>query len=169
MPHSPFLPGQIVPASALQALDTQGTYDPVLTATTTNPNLGADGESSGAWQRSGHLITGWAQFFFSGTGVSAGSGNYQISLPFTADVSFLNPSTTVGAASVIGNGVCRAGTDPTGNSRQVQVVLSSAGLVRMNQLDGVGGQVTHNSPFTWNANSRISIIFSYLADPAGLP
>lgn len=73
-------------------------YAPTLTATTTNPNLGATGTADGDY----HIANGrcwWrATFVFNGAGVAAGSGNYRVLLPATPD------TTVSGGFSIVGEG-----------------------------------------------------------------
>lgn len=92
MHDQPFA-GQTIHADWAYYLDTSGTYTPALSASTTPPTLGDGSSQSGAWQRNGHLITGWASIQFGTSGVSAGSGAYIVSLPFDADVSTMVAST----------------------------------------------------------------------------
>jgi hypothetical protein len=72
------------------------TYTPVLGATTTNPTLGSGSQQFGNYILNGKMMSG--QFFVKfGSGLAAGSGQYQISLPpgFTYNA--------VGSAVPLGN------------------------------------------------------------------
>lgn len=56
-------------------------YTPILTATTTDPDLGSGGIARGGWQYvSGSLVWFWALIMF-GEDPDPGEGIYQISLP----------------------------------------------------------------------------------------
>lgn len=167
MPHDELSVGQIPSADRLQRLDTQGTYTPTLTATTTNPNLGADGEITGFWHRNGHRISGRVFFLFSGAGLSAGSGIFEISLPFDADLSIEIASGSVGVASQIGTGFLRDNST-SANSSAVFPRLFSANTFLMNRPTS-NAAVTEALPVPWAEGDRGSIQFAYLADPAGLP
>jgi hypothetical protein len=158
--------GKTIDADWAYYTSVSNAYAAALTATTTNPNLGADGTSVGSYHRSGHLITGFAQFFFSGAGLSAGSGAYEISLPFNADTSVMVASTLVGAGAQIGTGFLRD-SEPTTGHLIVNVQLVSASAVRLIR-SASNGAVTNATPFTWATGDRISINFSYVADPAVL-
>ena len=64
---------------------TATSYTPTLTAATTNPTLGTGSSVSSRYVRSGgRLVSYWGQVQFGTSGVNAGSGQYFISLPFTA-------------------------------------------------------------------------------------
>lgn len=127
----PFLAGEIPAAETLGELDI---YTPALTATTTNPNLGADGEATGRWHRIGpNVIVGGARFILEGTGVSTGSGVWQMSLPLPADLSILSAATAPGPSDVIGSGSLRR-VSPAGSApRNANLVLGleSATTVRL--------------------------------------
>lgn len=84
MPHPEFLSGEFVFAEELEALAARGTYTPELTAITTNPDLG-DGTAVGDFYVTGAQVTVMISLTF-GSGSSAGSGVYRISLPPGLDV-----------------------------------------------------------------------------------
>ena len=60
-------------------------YTPVLTATTTNPTLGTGSTTNGWYTRIQNFVMGIAYFAFGSSGAAAGSGDYFISLPVTAN------------------------------------------------------------------------------------
>lgn len=70
------------------------TYSPTLTASGGNPNLGSTGTASGAAKIIGKTCDWRAVFVWSGTGVSAGSGYWVVSLP----------ATPRGAFAIVGHG-----------------------------------------------------------------
>jgi hypothetical protein len=86
---------------------TLSTYTPVIAAQTTAPSLGA-GTSKGEYQDIQGIVMGSFLLEFVDPGVTVGSGEYGISLPFTADNTFHNVGTafnaTPGSFSVIGDG-----------------------------------------------------------------
>lgn len=168
MSHDEPFAGKTVNADRAYYLDTSGAYTPELTVDTgTDPDLGADGEAVGSWHRNGHLITFFARFLFSGTGVSAGSGSYLISVPFDADASVMEVSTTAAGATHIGIGFLRDNS-ATSNSVGCFPYFRTAAAVGM-RLDGTVGTVSSSAPFGWADGDRISISGTYIADPAGLP
>ena len=59
-------------------------WTPVLTGSGGNPNLGSTGTITGRYCRIGNTIIAHGQFTFGGSGISAGTGNYQIDLPVNA-------------------------------------------------------------------------------------
>jgi hypothetical protein len=77
---------------------------PVLTAATTNPNMGTTGTSTWEWWMLGDWCVGQMIFTWGGTGVTPGTGELQIPLP-VANAAFAAPS----AARVVplGAGVLR--------------------------------------------------------------
>lgn len=61
------------------------TYTPVLTGSTTNPNLGTGASVTGAYRMLGASTCVWRISIQTGTsGVSAGSGTYYLSMPVAA-------------------------------------------------------------------------------------
>lgn len=89
------------------------TYVPVVTSTSGTFNLGTSPVLNGYFYEIFDQILTWGEFRF-GSSMNAGSGAFTISLPFTAD-SIMGPSTTLGAAPVIGNAVVHE--DSTSNNR----------------------------------------------------
>lgn len=57
------------------------TYSPVLLADTTNPNIGSTGSTFGRYCQIGKMVSVYAEIKFAGSGVSAGSGAYAVTLP----------------------------------------------------------------------------------------
>jgi hypothetical protein len=66
-------------------------YTPALTATVTNPTLGA-GTATGTYSRFGNWVYARGRIVF-GAGMTAGSGNYTISLPYAARIQTFESST----------------------------------------------------------------------------
>jgi hypothetical protein len=154
----PYAAGEKPPAGKLG--EGPNTYTPALTATTTNPNLGADGTAAGLWARIGpNVIQGEARFLFSGAGVSAGSGAFEISLPAPADLSLHATSTTPSGASIVGSGYI-TDADTAANASSTMPYLIAASRVRISRQGSLSG-VAATLPFTWATGDRISIQFSY--------
>jgi hypothetical protein len=162
-----FLAGQIVTADQLTNLATEGTYVPVLAASTTDPNLGDDGIADGQWHRNGRRITEWIYFQFAGANVSNGSGSYRFQPNFLIDFSRYTASTTFGSQL----GSCYLVDDETTDVRNIGFItlFSATGngllLFRLESLNFVD----HDSPWVWAAGDVLVAEISYLADPAGLP
>ena len=77
--------GQVLTAATLNTIGAAWeTWTPVLTGSTTNPNLGSTGTATGRYARVNKIVIAQAQFVFNGAGIAAGSGFYKCSLPITA-------------------------------------------------------------------------------------
>lgn len=152
-----WLAGSVLTASLYNDEHTATTYVPVLTATATNPTLGSGSSATGRYARAGQLVTVQGRILFGTSGVAAGSGNYQISLPFTANfltgVINLNGEALLSDASS-GNFV-RAYLAPVGGGALVQMrYTTSAGVSAL-------AAVSNTAPWTWAASDYISFSFSY--------
>jgi hypothetical protein len=119
------------------------TYNPTLTGSGGNPNLGTSGGIIGEY----NLVDGkWCfyrgSFWFAGTGVAAGSGQYSVTLPFPAASTITNgfwPGACMvrdASASLIGPGTAYVGTGAT--------TMSFYGITTSSQ-----GVVTSSAPFAW--------------------
>ena len=83
--------GQVLTAATLNTIGAVWeTWTPVLTGSTTNPNLGSTGTATGRYARVNKIVIAQAQFVFNGAGIAAGSGFYKCSLPITAQAA--NPA-----------------------------------------------------------------------------
>lgn len=163
-----FFAGQTISADDLYNLDVTGTYTPELTAVTTDPNLGANGTAVGWWHRNGRWIYGEARFVFSGAGLDPGSGVLLVSVPFEADASVQVASLSVAAGTHVGSGyISDASTAANRQGVFPYLRTFSPTQVSMRTLTN-GNSVTHNLPFTWAEDDKISIHFAYLADPSAL-
>lgn len=78
------------------------TYTPTLTASTTNPNLGSTGTIVAAFTRVGKTVHWRAVLQSGGTGISAGSGTYNLTLPVAIRAGL--PFPIVGSGWMYGNG-----------------------------------------------------------------
>ena len=77
--------GQVLTAATLNTIGAVWeSWTPVLTGSTTNPNLGSTGTSTGRYARVNKIVIAQAQFVFGGAGIAAGAGFYKCSLPVTA-------------------------------------------------------------------------------------
>lgn len=162
-----FLAGQAVTADNLNDLATEGTYVPLLTASTTDPNLGADGTATANWHRNGLWFFVDFEFQFSGTGADAGSGTFNVSLPFPADLTFHRATPSTGRSSITGVGFTRDNDNIT-NSRGFFCQLSNANEIFMPTSDSASA-LDHDTPFIWADGDELNGSLTYLADPAGLP
>ena len=134
-------------------------YTPALTATTTNPNLGATGTAEGYYYRIGNLINGWVKIEFGGAGAAAGSGVYIISLPVTASA---NIPTGAGVGCSIGSG--RLWDNDGSDSWLIDAQLATNGTLRLRyDMQTAVGNVTNALPFTWATADYMTVCFSYEA------
>ena len=81
----PFVAGNVLTAAQMNGIGEWTSYTPVLTATTTNPTLGIGSSSVGNYARVQDYIVYRFSVSFGTSGTNAGSGNYKISLPVTAN------------------------------------------------------------------------------------
>ncbi len=152
-----FLPGETLPASALQDLGEQRAYTPALQASSSNPTLGSGSTSTGdILLHAGFVTLGWMiQFGTSGT--AAGSGTYRITLPTGLG---LDPAWQDNRA--IGQVFLN---DASGGFRAFIARTSSSNpdtIIFCNPADGAS--VTNSSPWTWAASDYLSGSVTYKTD-----
>jgi hypothetical protein len=142
-----------------------GTYTPVLTAVTTPPTLGTGSASVGGfYYKIFDQIYCWGFIRF-GTGLTAGSGVYSITLPFKAK-SLIPASATLGAGPVIGNGYVWDDSAAAGRqavSCQLRTNQSIMFGLRMNS-GAAAREVTHLAPITWAVDDGIKWAVRYQRD-----
>lgn len=159
MPHPEFLAGQTLPASKLVALAETSTYEPVLSADTTNPDLGTFGNATGEWYRTGRWLRVVFDFQFGTSGVSNGSGIYRVSMP----PGMPPPQQALGRRGVFGVASLR---DEGTSWRHYPIFASSPGsneeLVVMGNESGV--IVTESFPWTWGTEDYLHGELHYLLD-----
>lgn len=142
----------------------KSTYTPVLTAVTTNPNLGSGGNfaQEGWYFKLNKFVIGGFYLRFGTTSPSAGSGRYMISVPFAADNG--NPlriSVGDGVQNVIGVCQLRDNSVPT-------ILVGHSAFRDVNNLmlrdSGSGSAgVTDASPWVWAADDVLTGTFAYIA------
>ena len=116
-----------------------GFYSPVLAAQTTPPSYGINGSANGEYIDFGGFIFGSLIITFntSGGGVTSGSGEYGISLPFPVDGSFHTVGTAFnqapGSFSVIGEGYYydASAADTSGSAALDVVTVGGVSYLRM--------------------------------------
>lgn len=131
----------------------RGLWTPTLIATTTNPNLG-----TGPTQYGDYVYhAGWirARFLIAfGTGVSAGSGTYEMGgLPFAPEVTAIGGSCPVGWVHLRDVGIA---------SKYWTAVMTNLSVIRFNDPNGV--EVTNAAPWTWAAGDNMRGELIYKAD-----
>jgi hypothetical protein len=98
-------------------------------------------------------------------GVNAGSGTYLCSLPFPADTTKMQASSSAGLASVLGGAVCRDNSVPNGSDGNCYLYFDGVNAW-MRTSDAI---VTSTAPFTWAASDvPVQINFCYFADENAL-
>lgn len=127
-------------------------FNPAFTATTTNPSLGTTGTSEGWYSRQGDLVFFEFVLTFGGTGMSQGSGTYNISLPVPPK------SPTNSLHSTRGTVVFRDSS--AGTQRDYKLTISG-GLLFINAyndtaLGGSGALTAAAAPFTYAASDFIA-------------
>lgn len=129
------------------------TYTPVITGSSSNPNLGSTGTITGEYTLVGDICFGEVTATFGGTGISAGSGRYIVTLPPEAA-----HSSRVGKSA--GEGTV---ADSSASNTYVRgVILASSTTAQMNdESAGAVGAASPMAPatgdiYTWNFAYRIA-------------
>lgn len=110
-------------------------YTPTIIGATSNPNLGA-GNIRGEYYDFQGIISGSFVVEFTNPGISVGSGEYGIKLPFTVDNTYHTVGTALpasggnvtGALSVIGEGYAYDSSNATASGEFVLDVVTIAGV-----------------------------------------
>ena len=118
-------------------------YTPVLTASTTNPTLGAGSSAEGRYLKVGRLVVYRFKIAFGTSGVNAGSGFYKVSAPVNRNTAF----SAVCTSTIYGNDVS-VGTRNHGFAN-----FSGDNAFEIFYLNGVAYSAT--TPWTWAASDTI--------------
>jgi hypothetical protein len=112
------------------------TYTPTLKAQTTDPTTSGGTIIQGEYQDIQGIVTGTFRFLFV-TGVTVGSGEYGVSLPFPADATYHSVGTAfnhaVGGLSIIGEGYIHQGST-VNNSGSIALDVVTVGGVSYARL-----------------------------------
>ncbi|MFD0902325.1 hypothetical protein [Actinomadura sediminis] len=127
------------------------TYTPTLTATSSNPTLGTGSTAQGRYIRYGRMVTCTAWIRFGTSGVSVGSGFYEISLPVLARTQTVGRRTGSGYLYDSSNDYQDGGCFIDVNV-QDRVRLSMNGTV-----------VTPTSPMAFGASDELGFTITYEA------
>lgn len=137
-------------------------YTPLLLASTTSPTLGSGSQAMGRYWLD--PITGWVRgqgfIRFGTSGVSAGSGNYIVTLPVNA---FAFASATTGQSDIFGLWSANDASNSIA-ARWGPLVRSSAGPAAAFLALYTGSSpvvVTDSVPWTWAAQDAITYWFWY--------
>ena len=137
-----------------------GTYTawtPTLTADGGNPNLGTTGTATGRYTQHGKTVHAYGRIAFGGTGVTAGSGEYEIALPVAASTDAFPPQATVYGTAVL--------FDNSATTFQVAAVYGLDANECRIALNKVGAPLTASNvaPWTWAASDQIILNLTYEA------
>lgn len=147
--------------------NTVPSYSPNLTALTTNPTLGTGGVIEGWYYNIGHrLVFTWGYFQFGTSGTDAGSGRYEITLPF--NVQSLHNTATNGEGQCIGTGYA-INVGAAGESRGMSLQLVAANRFCFFTPHGSLRVISSSSPWSWGAEDRVNWQAIFPADPAITP
>lgn len=128
-------------------------YTPVLTATSSNPTLGASSATEGRYCVIGTLVYVIARVQFGSSGAAAGSGTYEVSLPVPVNVSQYSASHTIGVVLLVDSGTTRTvGTARMQTGDAVNVLM---------QATGTNVSVSDAVPWTWANNDLIELSLTY--------
>jgi len=150
--------GQVLTAATMNSIGAAWeTWTPALTATSVNPSLGTGSTATGKYCRINKLIVATFLLRF-GTGPSAGTGNYLVSLPVTA----------AGTQSYYQNelGQILIRDDSTQAQYQTTGYLVSTSTFNPVYSATYGGALVNvgaAAPWTWAANDSISGLIIYEA------
>ena len=145
-------------------------YTPVIGAQTTAPNLGT-GVIKGEYQEIQGFVIGSFVVPFLDAGITAGAGEYGISLPFLVDSSFHSVGTSfntgIGSNSVVGEGYIHDNSTPLQNNGSVVIdVITvtgvSYGRLLTETFVGKNAPVFKDGmPFTVANNDKLTGSFFY--------
>ena len=128
-------------------------WTPALTADSVNPSMGSGNTAAGRYLAIGKHVHAHGAVQFGSSGVSAGTGNYLISLPVNART----PSSL--DANLVGHGYIFDSS--TSTLRQVFVVYASASTASIRMYDGT--RIAATAPWTWAASDALIFNYSYEA------
>lgn len=156
--------GQVLTADSTQttgikwasaaASETYTAWTPALTASVTNPTLGSGSNAQGRYFQNGKHVVGYGSISFGSSGVAAGSGGYQVSLPVTARTGVNNDMNLMGTGYIYDSSA----------SAVVPVIMvgGNTGIAVM-RTTTAGAQVTNAVPFTWSTGDILIFHFDYEA------
>jgi hypothetical protein len=133
-----------------------GVYTPVLTATSSNPNLGTGPVQFGRWIKEGTAARVAIFLQFGSASIGVGSGIYEVSLPTECPVAadwFTGIEIVTGAGFAIENS--------SGLRRQMAIKVIGTSKIRL-EADGLTGPVTESNLIAWDVSDIIvSTTFEY--------
>lgn len=134
-------------------------YSPQLTASTTDPGLGAGATALGRFRQVGKHVNAEVTFLFGTSGVTAGNGTFFVSLPVNTTNSVATFGTRLGAGEIKCAGVW--------TQVAAYVVLTNPTVLKLKYVTAaVGGSFTDvgsSTPGVWAYYDAIYLNLSYEA------
>ena len=132
-------------------------YTPVLTATTTNPTLGTGSTASARYQRQYGVVAYQGIIQFGTSGTAAGTGDYRISLPVTAQTGITNRR--LGTVTAYDNSTAEV------NVAVAYLVSSTTAgvLYASGHPKGAIAYYGASTPISWAASDAIEFTLTYEA------
>lgn len=138
-------------------------YIPILDASTGGLALGS-GTITGNYYRIFDQIFTWGEFRF-GAGFSAGTGTFEITLPFDANT-ITPPNTGSGSGPIIGSGLTWDGALANRQPVTTQLRTASKIMFSVKMESGAGGRALGLAiPFAWSSGSGINWTARYQRVP----
>lgn len=140
-------------------------YTPVITAGGGGLVLGTGSVATGAYYRIFDQIFYWGEFRFGTSGFNAGSGAFEVSLPFDS-ITIAPASGSSGGGPIVGTGL--TWDTPLANRQPVSVQLRTVNKLQFgvkNESGASGRALGAGIPFTWSASSGINWNVRYQRAP----
>ena len=157
-----FVTGQVLTAAELNAPMAWTSYTPALTSSGTQPVLGTGSIASGKYVQINKFVHGYFNIQFGTAGITAGTGNYLISLPVPS-------SRTTGAFWEYNVGTGTFGDNSTGNDYMMKFNFNNATTMIAYYWGTFNGQLAAlgaAAPVAIAVSDRISGFFTYEAATA---
>lgn len=134
-------------------------YKPILSATKTNPTLGAGSVQIGRFMQDGLTVNGRLQINFGGKDAASGEGGYYISLPVDAREAEGNP--VIGHGWIYGTNT-RAMVNPHYTVKMVCLELDDNPTRAFMRSENIP-QISSELPWHWGPGDAITLMFNYEA------
>lgn len=141
-------------------------YEPALTAVT-DPSLGSTGAIHGFASRIGQLVNFGVAYLFNGTGVSPGSGRYDIALPWPINQGNVRVSASSGEGHVLGPAILQ---DDSASIVRMGVLVARTTNSAYVYVDNNGsyGFIQHSFPWIWATGDVFSVQGCYVTNQLGI-
>jgi hypothetical protein len=124
-------------------------YTPVITATGTNPTLGAASTATGSYKKVGKTVIGRIDLMFGSSGINKGSGFYYFSLPLTP----VQNSGVIGAGYIWDNAAKNLWTTTVRLYGTKAEMIHTSGLSRYRSSESI--------PMVWIGGDGMGANFTY--------